>query len=123
MLIKKVNCDVHKGMEKNFSKGQERWADLRECKGFIAQYGGWSNNKIANIIAFWDDSESYHHFIHHDHDVIYSRANQKESIESIHVQMEDIHVQDIDQFATEWLNHVGSLVNEKWTITKPGGKK
>ena len=125
MLIKKVICHVKDGMDQTFSTGQERWADLRECKGFIAQYGGWSKDNVANIIAFWNDYHSYDHFMNHDHDVIYKRTNQKESIESINVQVEDINVRDIYQFATEWLNHVDSVVYEKWIITtnSVGGKK
>jgi hypothetical protein len=123
MIIKKVICHVKDGMDQTFSTGQERWADLRECKGFIAQYGGWSKDNVANIIAFWNDYQSYDNFKNLDHDLIYKRTNQKESIESINVRVEDINVRDIYQFATEWLNHVDSVVNEKWTLHNAGGRK
>jgi Domain of unknown function (DUF4937 len=123
MIIKKVICHVKDGMDQTLSARQERWAALRECKGFIARYAGWSKDNVANIIAFWNDYQSYVHFMNLDHDLIYKRTNQKESIESIKVQVEDINVRDIYQFATEWLNHVDSVVNEKWTLHNAGGRK
>ena len=123
MLIKKVTCTVKEGMRQPFSEGQERWGDLRECKGFIAQYGGWSKGNVANIIAFWDDAHSYHHFMNQAHDVIYNKTNQKESMGSINVQIEEMNVQDIDQFARKWLHYEDSVANEKWIMTQLGGKK
>ncbi len=117
MLIKKVICHVKEEMRETFSSGQERWHGLCDCKGFVAQYGGWSEENVAMIVGFWKNRQSYAQFMNEEHDVIYMKTNQRDCIESIEAQVEDVDVRDINNYATNWLNEQKSAINIKWTIT------
>ncbi len=117
MVIKKIVCNVREGQEATFSRGQERWIELRNDEGFIAQYGGWTEENMAIIIGFWKSTQSYNHFMNDDHDAIYLKTNQQGSIESIDVQLEETDVRDIEQYAKSWMLEQYSKVNERWTIT------
>ncbi|MCA0173251.1 DUF4937 domain-containing protein [Bacillus sp. RAR_GA_16] len=116
MLIKKVVCHVKEEMRETFSSGQERWSGLYDCKGFVAQYGGWSDENIAMIIGFWKNRQSYARFMNEHHDTIYLKTNQRECIKSIEVQVEEMNVTEINTFAAKWLNEQNSEINRKWTI-------
>ncbi|WP_273836128.1 hypothetical protein [Guptibacillus sedimenti] len=52
-----------------------------------------------------------------EHDVIYITTNQRDCVESIEVQVEDVDVRDINNYATNWLNEQNSAIDSKWTIT------
>ena len=117
MLIKKMVCHVKEEMSETFSYGQERWHGLCDHKGFVAQYGGWSEENIAMVIGFWKNRQSYARFMNNDHDAIYMKTNQQECIDSIEIETEEIDVKDIDHYAINWLHEQGSNVNRKWTVT------
>ncbi|WLR58681.1 DUF4937 domain-containing protein [Guptibacillus hwajinpoensis] len=116
MLIKKIVCNVREGQEATFSRGQERWIELRNDEGFIAQYGGWSEGNVAIIIGFWKSTQSYNRFMNDDHDAIYLKTNQQGSIGSIDVQLEETDVRDIEQYSKSWMLEQHSKINEQWTI-------
>ena len=104
-------------MKETFSNGQERWHRLCDCKGFVGQFGGWSEGNVAMIIGFWRNRQSYARFMNEEHDAIYMKTNQRDCIESIEVQVEEVNVRDINNYVTKWLNEQNSEINRKWTIT------
>ena len=116
MLIKKIICKVREGQEATFSSGQEYWIELRNYEGFIAQYGGWAEENVAIIIGFWESTQSYNRFMNDGHDAIYLKTNQHGSMESIDVQLEEIDVRVIEQYAKNWMLEQHSKINEQWTI-------
>ncbi|WP_169525223.1 YdbC family protein [Pseudalkalibacillus hwajinpoensis] len=119
MLIKNVICEVKEGHASSFSSGQERWKELKHCNGFIAQFGGWSQNKrTATIIGFWLNRSSYNEFMKKYHDVIYEKTGQSGTFDSIHVVLEENEVEKINKVTSEWLRNQFSTFCEKWTITR-----
>ncbi|WP_273853738.1 DUF4937 domain-containing protein [Guptibacillus spartinae] len=117
MLIKKVVCHVKEEMKETFLNGQERWSDLCDCKGFVAQFGGWSDENVAMIIGFWKNYQSYVRFMNEEHDAIYMKSNQRDCIKSINIQVEEIDVREINNYASKWLNERNGEIHSQWTVT------
>lgn len=91
MLVKWIKCLVESQNKNLFSSAQEKWADLKETEGFIAQTGGWNihNDNEACILSFWDDYSSYLEFMKFVHDGITNKNKQAETYVSIAVSLYD----------------------------------
>lgn len=104
MLIKWILCNVPEKKKALFSQAQKQWDALKSLDGFLGQIGGWDiNNSLkAGIISFWRDRGSYQLFMDHKHDEIFAANKQKNTYDSISVEIYekkiDINGQDITRF-------------------------
>ncbi|MBP3038613.1 YdbC family protein [Bacillaceae bacterium Marseille-Q3522] len=89
MLLKWIKCKVEDNNKQSFSEAQEKWRELHKINGFLGQIGGWDLRKPfeAGILAFWENRDSYQHFMEHHHDYIFHRSNQRSSYLNINVQL------------------------------------
>lgn len=78
MLLKWITCTVPPETRESFSQAQSRWAPLQTVPGFLGQLGGWNHfhPTDAQILAFWQDEESYGQFMRHWHDPLYQQTGQ-----------------------------------------------
>lgn len=93
MIVKFINCQVKPSLKPDFSQGQRCWHHTAESDGFIAQVGGWQNNR-AIILALWDSKAAVDSFMQLSHDVIAKNADQQDSYNSLEVDYLQ-HVLDI----------------------------
>ncbi|MBY6035973.1 YdbC family protein [Fictibacillus nanhaiensis] len=89
MLIKWINCEVPEHKRIAFSYAQEQWKLLSNIDGFLGQVGGWDIDRPskAGIISFWRDLPSYQFFMDFKHDRIFNENNQKNTYDSISVEI------------------------------------
>lgn len=87
MIVKWIVCHVPDEWRADFSKAQEDWKALRHVEGFFGQIGGWDihTKSDACILGLWENWKSYHYFMNHIHDDIFSSNNQGQFYESISV--------------------------------------
>jgi heme-degrading monooxygenase HmoA len=120
MLIKWIVCNVPENKKVEFSYAQEQWESLNNIDGFLGQIGGWDLNTLskAGIISFWRDQLSYQLFMEHKHDKIFKANEQKNTYESISVEIFNkklnISEYEITQFLrkTEILRIANCIVKE-----------
>ncbi|PAD35773.1 YdbC family protein [Terribacillus saccharophilus] len=107
MLLKFLICRVDPKQKAEFSLGQASWGDLKNSRGFLGQIGGWDIKEIdkAHIVSVWKDDSSYEEFMNNQHDKIYTKRNQSDSILSIEVETYNIYLSFLDQLRniTEFL--------------------
>jgi heme-degrading monooxygenase HmoA len=71
MLFKLTVATVPNDLRLKFSESQaSTWSGLESVPGFLAQIGGWDNNRpdVAAIIAYWKNERSYSDFMREQHD-------------------------------------------------------
>ncbi|ASY32453.1 MULTISPECIES: YdbC family protein [unclassified Streptomyces] len=68
MLFKWIRCEV--ADRNRFDRGQRRWAELADVRGFKGQAGGWSRERPgqAHIFGFWESRAFYDSFMARTHD-------------------------------------------------------
>lgn len=111
-------CEVNEDQTLAFTLGQERWEEIKNFDGFVAQYGGWSQSqRKAIIIGFWRNRSSYNEFMKKGHDLIYKKTGQRGTIKSIDVMVEEKEVENINEFTKEWLHTQAITICEEWTLT------
>lgn len=87
MYIKWIVCQVATNEKDNFSTAQEKWVNLLDSKGFIAQFGGWNISKPneAFILSIWKSKKDLDHFMEYEHDLIYQKIQQKNTYNAISI--------------------------------------
>ncbi|SDL87774.1 YdbC family protein [Sediminibacillus halophilus] len=89
MIIKKISCHVPPEAKQVFSEQQAMWNALKQCNGFLGQFGGWeeTNSYTASIYSFWETLDDYRHFMEHTHDSIVEGTNQQKTYNSISIDL------------------------------------
>ncbi|SFR28762.1 protein of unknown function [Lentzea waywayandensis] len=68
MLIKWVRCEVTDPAA--FDRGQRGWGALAGLPGFLGQRGGWGEQGIAHVVAFWRSADDHAAFLAGPHDAL-----------------------------------------------------
>lgn len=89
MIIKSISCKVKEEHKDKFYTDQQKWKVLNGVKGFLGQFGGWSqNDKLkACIYSFWASEQHYTFFMKEVHDTIFINSGQGKTYYSINVQL------------------------------------
>ncbi|WP_169303103.1 YdbC family protein [Thalassotalea mangrovi] len=85
-IIKLIRCNIKKGRERDFSRGQLAWRELSKCDGFEGQLGGWTKSDDAVVLGGWSSQEHVRHFMSSIHDNIYDKSNQSGTYSHCNVQ-------------------------------------
>jgi hypothetical protein len=89
MLAKHVVCTVPIENRAAFSAGQLGWYRLDSVPGFIAQFGGFTEDK-AHILGLWATQEAYQRFMLEHHDRIAKQAGQSGTYSRIAVALYEV---------------------------------
>jgi hypothetical protein len=119
LLFKYIRCQVEEEKRTAFSKAQEEWDRLSEVDGFLGQFGGWSGSGEAIILAFWESSKAYQHFMEHIHDTIFLENNQWKTYRSITVTLYEGEFKQgwIDNFESAGRLYMSENANEESAVT------
>ncbi len=87
MIVKLMRCKVADESKETFSSSQCAWSALARVDGFIGQIGGWDtrDERLAVIVAWWQDQPSYDKFMREIHDPIYEKSGQAGTYQSCEV--------------------------------------
>ena len=127
MFIKNIICDVDPNLKNAFSIAQSKWNDLKNCNGFMAQFGGWNskNKHQAFITSVWENEEFYNNFMNNTHDLIVKNSNQNKTYISIKVtfhlsdKSEDDFVKSIQKSIKDkffYIDTIKVLLVESWIV-------
>ncbi len=77
MYLKWIVCEVEAAERDAFHQAQLGWSRIREAGGFVAQVGGWrEDRRDACILGFWEDKASCDRFMASLHDEIVNETRQ-----------------------------------------------
>lgn len=88
LFCKWMHCQVEPHNKNTFAAAQARWSDLAGLPGFLGQMGGWNVHEPteACIVSFWQDTDTYQHFMQNHHDAIFHKTGQAHSYRKITIE-------------------------------------
>jgi hypothetical protein len=89
MIAKHVVCTIPIEHRAAFASGQLGWHRLDSVAGFIAQFGGFTEDN-AHILGLWSTPEAYQHFMLEHHDRIAELAGQNGTYSRITVALYEV---------------------------------